>query len=185
MSTLPTPSQASGAPRDAEFGLLVQRAYADMRRLADRFLGRERRGHTLQATALVHEAWLRLAQQTEVEWADRMHFLRVAAEMMRRILVNHERDRRRLKRGGQMQRLELTDAEPFESNDRIDLLALDDALSKLQAIDARKVELVQLRYFAGLTLQETAEALRLSVAHVKREWALVKAWLLRELDGGD
>lgn len=163
---------------------MVQRTYADLRRLADRFLGRERRGHTLQATALVHEAWLRLAQQTQVAWADRMHFLRVAAEMMRRILVNHERDRRRLKRGGQARRIELEDVELSERNERIDLLALDDALTRLQAVDPRKVEMVQLRYFGGLTLHETAEALQLSVAHIKREWALVKAWLLRELDGG-
>ncbi|MEZ5964303.1 MAG: ECF-type sigma factor [Planctomycetota bacterium] len=167
----------------SDVSLLVQRTYADLRRLAERFLVRERRGHTLQATALVHETYLRLANQNEAGWRDRAQFLRVAAEMMRRILVNHERDRRRLKRGGAAARIELEDVVPVAVADPIDLVALDEALVRLQAIDARKVEIVQLRYFAGLTLEETARALDLSVTHVKREWGLAKAWLLRDLEG--
>lgn len=169
--------------RDAGFTLLVQRTYADLRRLAERFLGRERRNHTLQATALVHEAYLRLARQADAQWSDRMQFLRVAAEMMRRILVNHERDRRRLKRGGNAIRLDLDLVEPFADPHAIDLVALDSALERLAEIDQRKVEIVQLRFFAGLTLEETAQALSLSVAQIKREWTLAKAWLLRDLDG--
>ncbi len=163
---------------------LLPLVYEELRALARARIAREKPGQTLQATALVHEAYLRLAGQTEVQWADRMHFLRVAANMMRRILVNHDRDRRRLKRGGSAQRVDLDGIEPTEEHDPVDLVALDDALVRLQDVDPRKVEIVQLRFFAGLTLRETAQALNLSIAQIKREWALVKAWLMRDLEGG-
>ena len=117
-----------------------------------------------------------------------MYFLRMAGETMRRILVNHERDRRRLKRGGDARRVDLADCEPSDERDPIDLLALDDALSRLGAIDPRKVEVVQLRWFAGLSVEETAAALQISAAQVKRDWAIARAWIEREFrderDGG-
>ncbi len=162
---------------------LLRRSYADLRRLAAKFLDAERRDHTLQPTALVHEAWLRLAAQDSSRWRDRAHFLRLAARMMRRILVNHERDRRRLKRGGaEGRRVPLSDELRAGHSDPLDLVALDQALRRLSGIDPRKVEVVNLRWFAGLELLEVAEVLGISLAQVKRDWALAKAWLARELD---
>ncbi len=168
--------------RRPERSSIAERTYPELRRLAERCLSRERRGHTLQPTALVNETFLRMARSGAVRQQDRMQFLRMAAAMMRRILVNHERDRRRLKRGGGAQRVELEDVVDGSSGSRLDLLALEEALERLEAIDARKVEIVQLRFFCGLELTETAAALDISVAQVKRDWALARAWLARALD---
>ncbi|MCC6783694.1 MAG: sigma-70 family RNA polymerase sigma factor [Planctomycetes bacterium] len=175
---------ATRSSRD-DLSRLAERCYPELRRLAERCLSRERRGHTLQPTALVHETFLRLCRQDAVRWEDRMQFLRLAAAMMRRILVNHERDRRRLKRGGRAQRLELADVPAGQGTAGIDLLVIEEALAELERIDPRKVEVVQLRFFAGLDLVETAAALDISVAQVKRDWALARAWLARALGAGD
>ena len=165
---------------------LLRRSYADLRRLAAKFLDAERRDHTLQPTALVHEAWLRLAAQDSSRWRDRAHFLRLAARMMRRILVNHERDRRRLKRGGTTgRRVPLSDELQVGHRDPLDLVPLDQALRRLSGIDPRKVEVVNLRWFAGLELLEVAEVLGISLAQVKRDWTFARAWLFRELKRED
>lgn len=178
------PAPGSDGPADGRVERLVQQAYPDLHRLAQALLSRERRPHTLQPTALVHEAFLRMSKQERAQFSDETHFLRVAAAMMRRILVNHERDRRRLKRGGEASKVELVDVAESPSGEPIDFVALDEALNRLELIDRRKVDLVQLRYFAGLTLAETARALGLSLTHVKREWALARAWLQRALTEG-
>ncbi|MCA8951795.1 MAG: RNA polymerase subunit sigma [Planctomycetes bacterium] len=160
---------------------MTQEVYAQLHRLAQVHLHRERASHTLQATALVHEAYLRLAGQDRARWSSRGQFLRTASEMMRRILVNHERDRTRLKRGGKQTLRSLGDDDAVEQHDPVDLVALDEALERLKAIDERKVVLVNLRFFAGLSLGEAASALGISLAQAKREWALTKAWLMREI----
>ena len=161
---------------------LAPLVYEELRSIAHRCLRRERAGHTLQTTALVHEAYLRLLGQTRVNWQGRRHFLAVAATMMRRILVNHARDRNRLKRGGAMARVELGDAHFIvAANEQVDHLALDEALAQLGELAPEKVQLVELRYFAGCTLQEIAELQQTSLASVKREWALTRAWLRKAL----
>lgn len=180
MTAKTSPDHAAPTTRD-DLARLAERCYPELRRLAERCLARERRGHTLQPTALVHEAFLRLCRQDAVRWEDRMQFLRLAAAMMRRILVNHERDRRRQKRGGGAQRLELDDVAADGKGPGLDLLLIEEALAALERIDPRKVEVVQLRFFAGLDLVETAAALDISVAQVKRDWALARAWLARAL----
>ena len=179
-----SPLAPSPTPSSLPVEQLVQLAYPELHRLAQQLLARERRPHTLQPTALVHEAFLRMSRQDRARFEDQAHFLRIAAAMMRRILVNHERDRRRLKRGGDAGKEEFIDVAEAAPGEAVDLVALDDALTRLEAIDRRKVDLVQLRYFAGLTLAETANALGLSLTHVKREWALAKAWLQRALTEG-
>ncbi|MGE0142866.1 MAG: ECF-type sigma factor [Planctomycetota bacterium] len=157
--------------------------YRTLRQLAARLLARERRGHTLQPTALAHEAFLRLQPHREPSGNGRDRFLRLAARAMRHILVNHERDRRRRKRGGRLQQHTLTDV--FEPQDRdrdpIDVLALDEALQRLANLDRRKAEVVQLRFFAGLDLEEVGRALGISLAQVKRDWAFARAWLAQRL----
>ncbi|MCO6439473.1 MAG: sigma-70 family RNA polymerase sigma factor [Phycisphaerae bacterium] len=164
---------------------LLPLVYDELRALADRFLRSERPDHTLQATALVHEAFLRLVDQHEARVSDRAHFYRIAALAMRRILVNHARDRGRIKRGAGAHKLPLDHFEPSVEMPDVDFEALDRALDKLAAIDDRKVQVVQLRYFGGLSVEETAEALGLSVAQIKRDWALSRAWLLSELQRND
>jgi len=144
----------------------------------------ERPGHTLQPTALVHEAFLRMVDQRNVTWQNRAHFFGVAAQMMRRILVDHARARLTEKRGGQILRVPLDDALTISldgGSDRL-LVALDDALSTLKGVDPEQSRLVELRYFAGLTLEETAGTLGVSTATVKREWTMAKAWLRREME---
>jgi len=144
----------------------------------------ERVGHSLQATALVNEAYLRLINAKDVAWHDRAHFLAVAARMMRRILVDHARSRQYQKRGGDATRITLDEALVVASEPDQDFVALDEALTALAAVDARKSQVVELRFFGGLTLEETAEALQVSRDTVKRDWKIAKLWLLRELRGG-
>ena len=162
---------------------LVPLVYAELRRQAQRVLRREGEGHTLQATALVHEAWLRLDDQANVSWESRTQFFAIAAQMMRRVLVDHARTRRALKRGGGATAVTLGDAERAASApDAVDVLALDDALARLALLDPRKARLVELRYFAGMSIPEAAAALGVSLATVGREWAVARMWLRRELE---
>jgi RNA polymerase sigma factor (TIGR02999 family) len=162
---------------------LVPLVYAELRKQARRALRRERDGHTLQATALVHEAWLRLDAQHDARWESRSQFLAVAAQMMRRVLVEHARMRHALKRGGGGIQVTLGDAEnAVAAPDDVDVLALDDALARLAILDPRKARLVELRYFAGLSIPEAAAALGISPATVGREWAVARMWLRRELE---
>jgi RNA polymerase sigma-70 factor, ECF subfamily len=159
---------------------LVALLYGELHRLAARQLANERRGHTLQPTALVHEAYLRLIDQGNLAWQNRLHFVAIAALTMRRILVSHARQRKADKRGGGAFRVTLT--EGFAAAERdADVLALHDALERLAALDRRQCRVVELRYFGGLTIEETAAYLKISPATVKVDWALARAWLLREL----
>jgi RNA polymerase sigma factor (TIGR02999 family) len=166
----------SGALQD-----LLPLVYGELRRLAARRLRRERPDHTLQPTALVHEAYIRLVDQRRVRWQNRAHFYGVAAHVMRRILVDRARARGADKRGAGWQRVTLVgDKTPNGSRD-VDVLALDDALQRLAALDPQQERIVELRYFGGLTLDETAEVIGISTATVKREWAIARAWLRAEL----
>jgi RNA polymerase sigma factor (TIGR02999 family) len=159
---------------------LIPLVHAELRNLARRLMRGERGSHTLQTTALVNEAYVRLVDLTRVRWQDRAHFFAMSARLMRRILVDHARSRAYVKRGGGSRRLTLDDA--LLAIDRgADLVALDDALGALAAIDARKSEVVELRFFGGLTVDETAEALHVSPETVQRDWRFAKTWLLREL----
>jgi RNA polymerase sigma-70 factor (ECF subfamily) len=156
---------------------------AELRRLARGYMVRERRGHTLQPTALVNEAFLRLTGARGIRWQDRAHFLGISARLMRRVLVDHARSRASRKRGGDADRVALDEgiAAPERA---IDIVALDRALEALAAVDVRKSRTIELRFFGGLSVEETAEVLRVSPDTVKRDWRLAKLWLLREL-GGD
>ena len=175
--------RACGAGDAAAGDALVPLVYAELRRQAKRTLRREGEGHTLQATALVHEAWLRLDGQHEARWESRTQFLAVAAQMMRRVLVDHARTRRALKRGGGGTQVTLGDADhAAAASDAVDVLALDDALARLALLDPRKARLVELRYFAGMSIPEAAAALGVSQATVGREWAVARMWLRRELE---
>jgi RNA polymerase sigma factor (TIGR02999 family) len=165
-----------GGDRDA-LNQLMPIVYRELRRLAKHYLRNERPDHTLQATALVHEAFLRLIDQTSVQWQDRAHFIAISAHLMREILINHAIAHKRLKRGGGQYKLSVDDAVAWTNQPEVDLIALNDALNELAAIDPRQSEIVELRFFGGLSVEETAEALRLSTATVKREWRLAKAWL--------
>jgi RNA polymerase sigma factor (TIGR02999 family) len=167
----------------ASLETLMPLVYDELRRVAGRYLQQERPGHTLSATALVHEAYLRLVKQT-VPWQNRAHFYGVAAQMMRRILVDHARRHRYAKRGGGALTLELAEAVATPKHQEIDLLALDDALQSLAKMDERQSRLVELRFFAGLSIVETAEVLAVSAPTVKREWASARAWLFREISRG-
>jgi RNA polymerase sigma-70 factor (ECF subfamily) len=167
----------------ASLETLMPLVYDELRRVAGRYLQQERPGHTLSATALVHEAYLRLVKQT-VPWQNRAHFYGVAAQMMRRILVDHARRHRYAKRGGGALTLELAEAVATPKHQEIDVLALDDALQGLAKMDERQSHLVELRFFAGLSIVETAEVLAVSAPTVKREWASARAWLFREISRG-
>jgi RNA polymerase sigma factor (TIGR02999 family) len=163
---------------------LLPAIYDELHRQAARAMRREGDAHTLQATALVHEAYLRLVDQRRVEWRSRAHFFGVAAQMMRRVLVDHARTRLAAKRGGAMRRVTLGDVDAgagASSGDELDVLALHEALERLAALDPDQARLVELRYFGGLGIEDTAEALGVSPATVKREWAVARAWLRREL----
>jgi len=160
---------------------LIEAVYDELRRLARGYLQRERRDHSMPATALVHEAYMRLVDQRRVRWQNRAHFFAIAAHVMRRVLVDHARARGATKRG-------LTVTIPLESNDpphaeQPDLLELDRALDKLATIDARQARLVELKFFGGLTVEEAAVVLDVAAITVKRDWALARAWLYRELRG--
>ena len=165
---------------------LVPLVEAELRRLARGYMARERRGHTLQITALVNEAFLRLADARRLRWQDRAHFLGISARLMRRVLVDHARSRGFQKRGGGAQQVTLSDALPESVEpavDLVDLVALDRALDALAAVDVRKSRVIELRFFGGLSVEEAAEVLHVSSDTVKRDWRLAKLWLLRELDG--
>jgi len=163
---------------------LMPLVYDELRRLARAYLGRERAGHTLQPTALVNEAYLRLVDQRSMRWQNRAHFFGIAAQLMRRLLVDHARAANAEKRGGGMPRLELDAAENAVAPESgVDLEDLDRALDRLARIDPRQSRIVELRYFAGATNEETAEALGIAVATVKRDWTLARAWLRHELGG--
>jgi RNA polymerase sigma factor (TIGR02999 family) len=157
--------------------------YEELRRLAATALKSERPDHTLQATALVHEAYLRLADEPQARWENRAHFLAVASRAMRRILVDHARGRNAKKRGSGAARLALEDVDPIspEPNAHLDLILLDLALERLSAFDSRQGRIVELRFFGGLTVEETAEVVGTSARTVKREWQIARAWLKREM----
>ena len=155
--------------------------YEDLRRLAAGYMRREPAGHALQPTALVHEAYLRLVDQRQVQWRNRAHFFGIAAQMMRRILVDHARKRLADKRGGAVTIVGLDEALPAGPSNTIDVLALDQALDQLTAVDVRLCRVVELRYFAGLNIDETASALDVSTGTVQRDWTVAKAWLFRRL----
>jgi RNA polymerase sigma-70 factor, ECF subfamily len=157
--------------------------YAELHRLARRFMERERSGHSLQATALVNEAYMRLIDYKRMQWQDRAHFFAVSAQLMRRILVEHAR-RHNLKRGGDKQHVSLEEAAVVCGGQGTDLAALDDAMNALAQFDPRKVRVVEMRFFGGLSVEETAEVLKVSPVTVMRDWSTAKAWLHRELTGG-
>jgi RNA polymerase sigma-70 factor, ECF subfamily len=161
---------------------LMPLVYAELHRLAASYLSRERSDHTLQPTALVNEAYLRLIDQNSLAWENRAQFFGIAAQMMRRILVNHARDRHADKRGGpDILRVSLDDAISFFEERDVNLVALDEALTRLAEMDQRQSQIVELRFFGGLTIEEVAAQLHTSPATVKREWTTAKLWLLREL----
>lgn len=160
---------------------LTPLVYDELRRLAARYLRQERPGHTLQSTALVHEAYMKLVGQNNVRWQNRAHFFGIAAQMIRRILVDYARARRAEKRGSGAGALSLDEAIALPGGKDLDLVALDDALEGLSKIDERQSRLVELRFFTGLTIEETAEVLQMSVATAKRDWVSAKAWLAREI----
>lgn len=157
--------------------------YEELHRLATQYLSREATGHTLQPTALVNEAYLRLVDQQRVDWRNRAQFLGVAAQMMRRILVNHARDRAALKRGGNAEQVSLSLLESPSGRPDVDLIALEGALERLAAIDERKCRVVELRFFGGLTTDEIGEVLQISGATVEREWAFARVWLFDAIEG--
>lgn len=161
---------------------LLPLIYSELHRQAAAYLRRERPNHTLQATALVHEAYLKLVDQRHVEWRNRGHFFAIAAQAMRRILVDHARNRRREKRGGPSENVPLEDGMLAAVDEAsVDVIALDEALARLAEFDPDQERLVELRYFAGLSLEEAADVLGVSRATAAREWAMAKAWLHREL----
>ena len=157
----------------------------ELHRLASYYMAGEQRGHVLQATALVNEAYLRLVDWRHVEWNNRAHFFAVAAQMMRRILVDAARARRRAKRGGHAVEVSLSEAANMQDAGKVDVLALDEALQSLAGLDSRQSEVVELRFFGGLSLEEIAEALHVSVGTVRRDWSIARAWLFRRLAKGD
>ena len=166
---------------DAALDQLIPLMEVELRRLARGYMGRERQGHTLQTTALVNEAFLRLTDARQIRWQDRAHFLGISARLMRRVLVDYARRRGFHKRGGGAQRVTLHEALVTAPDQEFDVLALDRALEALEKTDARKSRIIELRFFGGLSVEETAEALKVSPETVMRDWKLAKAWLLREL----
>lgn len=171
----------SGGKQEA-LDALLPLVYAELHRQASRYLRRERAGHTLQTTALIHEAFLKLIDQRTVNWQNRAHFFGIAAQAMRRILVDYAKTRHREKRGGIAENLPLDEAALIVSSEKsIDLVALDEALERLAVFDERQERIVELRYFSGLTIEETAEVLHISPATVKSDWNAAKAWLRHEI----
>lgn len=162
---------------------LIPLVYDELHRLAKRQMGHERAGHPLQTTALVNEAYLRLIEASQVGWQNRAHFFAVSAQLMRRILVDFARSRKRVKRGGDVRQVSLDEAIEVSEERESDLVALDDALSALAAIDPRKSKVVELRFFGGLSVEETAEVLNISTETIMRDWKFAKSWLLREMTG--
>jgi len=161
---------------------LIPLVHAELRRIAARYMARERAGHTLQPTALVNEVYLKLVDVERVRWQNRAHFLAVAARLMRRILVDVARSRRYRKRGGEVEHVAFDESAAIDIGRGHDMLALDDALDELARVDARQCQIVVMRFFAGLTVEEIATVIDVSPATVMRDWKLAKSWLLRELD---
>jgi RNA polymerase sigma factor (TIGR02999 family) len=172
-----------GQGNDSALERLIPLVYDELHRIARRHIGREAIGHSLQPTALVNEAYLRLVAAQNVAWQDRTHFLAVSARIMRRILVDHARSRRYQKRGGAAERVTFDEALVVSNESSQDLVALDDALVALASFDERKSRVIELRFFGGLSVEETAAVLELSSDTVMRDWRLAKAWLRRELRG--
>lgn len=171
----------SDGNRDA-LDKLTPIVYDELHRLARRYMSRERPGHSLQTTALVNEAYMRLVDYKSMKWQNRAHFFAVSAQLMRRILVEHAR-RRNLKRGGSVRHVSLEETAIVDGERDTDLMALDDAMVTLARLDSRKVQVVELRFFGGLSVEETAEVLKVSPVTVMRDWSTAKAWLYRELTG--
>ena len=172
----------SGGDRNA-LDEMVPLVYDELHRLAEHYLGAERPDHTLQPTALVHEAYMRLINQREVNWQNRAQFMGVAAGIMRRILINHARDRAAGKRVGHREQISLSLVEVSATGSEVELTDLEDALLRLHAIDARKARVVELKFFGGLTMDEIAEVMEISRATVEREWSFARAWLFNALGG--
>jgi len=166
---------------EASFDQLLPLVETELRRIAHRFMRREKANHTLQTTALVNEAYLRLVKQPDVTWQNRTHFFAIAARIMRRILLNYARDRHTQKRGGDAIRIDFEEAVVFSPEKSAEIIALDEALERLKSFDELKSAIVELRHFGGLSLQETAEVLGVSTSTVSLHWRLAKAWLAAEL----
>lgn len=169
---------------EAALSKLLELVYPELRRMAASRLRGERLDHTLQPTSLVHEVYMRLANDSEREWADRAHFYAVAARVVRAVLVDHARARRRIKRGSGAIGVELQDFHASVAAPGVDLLDLDNALKELETIDVERARIVELRHFAGLSIEETAEALGISPSTVKRGWLAAKTWIRHRMDGG-
>jgi RNA polymerase sigma-70 factor (ECF subfamily) len=167
----------------AAFDELLPLVHDELRRVARRYMRRERAGHTLQTTALVNEAYLRLINQRRVEWQNRAHFFAIAAQLMRRILVDYARTRGYSKRGGDAVHVSFDEAAIASPGERPDLIAIDEALADLAALDPRKSRIVELRFFGGLSIEETAEVMNISPTTVQREWRSAKAWLYHAISG--
>ena len=163
---------------------IIPLVYRDLHRLAERYLRFESPSHTLQSTALVHEAYLRLIDQRNTRWQNRAHFFGISAQLIRRILVDHARARKAGKRGGDAAKIQIDESVAAPEQQNLDLVVLDDCLKALAAIDPQQARVVELRYFAGLTVEETAEVMHVSPTTVKREWRLARAWLHREISKG-
>lgn len=166
---------------DGAASKLIPMVYGELRRLAGGYMRRERVDHTLQATALVHEAYLKLIEQRSVNWQSRAHFFGVAAQLMRRILIDHARGHLRQKRGGEQRKVSLDEALIFSEKHADELIAVDDSLNQLAKIDPRQAKVVELRFFGGLSVEEAAEVLGISPKTVKRDWSVAKAWLYADL----
>lgn len=185
--TTPSPQEVTALLVDwskgdqAALDKLMPLVYEELHRLARHYMRMERPGHTLQTTALINEAYVRLIDQQNVPWQNRAHFFGIAAQLMRRILVDHARSHNRAKRGGDTRQVSLDEAALVSDGPSAELVALDDALKSLTAIDARKNQVVELRFFGGLSIDETAEVMKLSPRTVEREWNMAKAWLRREI----
>lgn len=185
--TVTTPENLTELLRDwrqgnrAALDRLTPIVYEEIRRIAHRYMDRERQGHTLQTTALINEAYVRLLGQQQGEWNSRTHFFAVVAQVMRHVLVDHARSRLYLKRGGDAQRVSLEDVTVMSTARASELVALDEALSSLAKLDPRKAKVIELRYFGGFSLEETATVLDISVMTVRRDWRAAKAWLYRQV----
>jgi RNA polymerase sigma factor (TIGR02999 family) len=163
---------------------LIPIVYAELHRMAERYMRRERPNHTLQASALIHEAYVRLVDQREAPWQSRSQFFALAARLMRRILVDHARSKGYVKRGANARQVTLNEGAATSGRRPADVLALDDALKELEAVDPRRSQVVEMRFFGGFSLQETAEALDISVPTVEREWRAARAWLHKAMTSG-
>ena len=185
--TPPSPDEVTrllvawGNGNQAALEQLMPLVYEELHRLAHHYMRQEHPGHTLQTTALVNEVYFRLVDQKHVHWQNRAHFIAISAQLMRRILVDHARSHQYAKRGGDAHKVSLDEGAVVAQEQAADLIALDDALSSLAAIDERKMRIVELRFFGGLNVEETAEALKLSPRTVMREWSMAKAWLYRTI----